>query len=275
MVMPERGRCSFGVLGFWHTLPRLQDSQSPECSDRGPRLGPWECARNGRNREKRLYPALFLANSLFHPPPPARVPPFFSLFQPIFTVFYPFSSYHAFLSLFRLYSLRSNLFAQSHLFFFTLFHPFLSLILTFFSLFHVFTLCSTHFLPFSLFSHSSAYFLHSTLIFLPFLFLKFVFHLFSLFHLLLSPSHLFLPSLFHLFSLCSSGFSPYSTNFPYSTLFLCNPSIFFPYCAFLFSLLHPFPPQVEKIPVTGPQKLKNSPQKNPPWHPLHHSNGMK
>lgn len=233
MVMPEQGRCSFGVLGFWHTLPRLQDSQSPECSDRGPGLGPWECAGSGRNRKKRVYSALFLANSLFPPPPPAYVPPFFSLFQPIFTVFHPFSSYYAFLSLFRLYSLRSNLFAQSHPFFslcFTLFisnPPIFLPIPPFYALFHPFSRLLTFF---SLFD-------------LLFILLLSSFHSFFKIRVppllpippFIVPITLFSPSLFHLFSFCSSGFSPYSTNFLPILPFFFVIHVFFPLILPFFS----------------------------------------
>lgn len=113
MVMLELGRCSFGVLGVLVPLPfpPLEDfcSQSPECSDRRPGLGPWECAWSGRNREKWHFPALSLANPLFFFP---RVPPFFSLFQPIFTLFRPFSPYYTFFLL-----LIPPLFSLIHLFF--------------------------------------------------------------------------------------------------------------------------------------------------------------
>lgn len=98
MVMLELGRCSFGVLGVLVPLPSppLQDfcSQSPECSDRRPGLGPWECAWSGRNREKWHFPALSLANPLFFPPCSTfllSLPTYFHPVPPIFSLLHLFS----------------------------------------------------------------------------------------------------------------------------------------------------------------------------------------
>lgn len=109
MVTPGPGRCSFGVLGvltYPDTLsPLLRDSQSPECSDRGPGLGPWERTGSGGKMENRPCSALFLTNPLFILFPVFHLF-FLSLFQPVFTVFHSFSPYYIFFfCLFHLYSL--------------------------------------------------------------------------------------------------------------------------------------------------------------------------
>lgn len=107
MVMLELGRCSFGVLGVLVPLPSppLQDfcSQSPECSDRRPGLGPWECAWSGRNREKWHFPALSLANPLFFFPVFHLFSLSSNLFSPCSAHFLPITPF--FSSLFNLYSL--------------------------------------------------------------------------------------------------------------------------------------------------------------------------
>lgn len=218
MVMLELGRCSFGVLGVLVPLPSppLQDScsQSPECSDRRPGLGPWECAWSGRNRGKWHFPALSLANPLFFPPCSTfllSLPTYFHPVPPIFSLLHLFSppcstfilsdptfflSPTLFLPCSTLFYLQSSQFSP----YLPLFHS----VPPIFSLLHfVFPIPLIFFTPL-LFSFQSTFF-----------FFKFVFLLFSL---------------FQLFYPCSSCFSPYST------LFLCNPSLFFSLSHFFFFL---------------------------------------